>query len=831
MLYKKVLFYLILIFQLSAEDIVINGFLDLSITKSSVVSLKGNWEFYWNEFVSYEELLKKGNKSFCYVPRNWILCNPSRSGQGYATYFIKIQIPKEWVHRQVAIYIPTIGTSYKLFVNGREITEIGTIAKQKEFQKPMYGNQFVYWTAEGIDQNIYIYVANFHHRSGGLWYTIEFGLKENLERNFFLYVFYDLFVFGSVFMMFLFHLGVFFQQGILQNRINLKSEINLFYFAIFCFLISIRALLTNHYILYMLLPKSWMDWSIFVKVEYLTHILGTIVFTFIILNLYEYFLNSYVKKFTIIVNGLFFLETILLPPLMFTQHLIYNQIVILLIGIYILFLLVYHIFKRTTGAIEVLLGSLILFIALINDILYARAIISTAYIFPFGLVGFILLQSFMFSKIFQISFFRTQELIQNLKQENEFLLKFIPKDILQIFEINKNNLENKIFVKRLIVLKICFINKKHTSQKLSSAFVSEIFSLINHFDGILYKFDNEAFTFIFPIRFPIVFEFINTLRSLTHHSYLDVIRDYDYWILMDLQEVEIKTYFLNQKFNYQIFIPQLDILTILENFAFDLGINCVVLERFILELKKNFALEEFRFLLNLNYKKHTFSIWEIYFWNAEDEIKKKSFYKQDLIKAIDLIKEEKYRIAIEILIEILRNCPKDRIILFYLNYAFLRVEWFMNIELKRTVFRKVDIQVLDKQHFFLNKLLEYVTEIDDSDLKKDTILKLLNYLEVYANLHFTTEEILMEELNYLFYEQHKKEHKVFIQSLKHYINQIKAYNGSKEDQIVYRNICNELKDYLYKWLLEHIHYSDVEGYGNAIQDKEKWKNWLDYEIV
>lgn len=827
------LILILFIQNLYSNEIIKNGFLDLSNTDKKIISLKGEWEFYWNEFLNLEEIKNKYQKKYCYVPRNWFPCNPNSVGQGYATYYLKIKIPESWLNRYVGIYIPTIGTSYELFVNQKFITKIGEI-HTNEMQKPMYGNQFVYWYADQLEQNIVIYVSNFHHRSGGLWYNIEFGLRENLEKNFFLYIFYDLFVFSSVFIIGMFHLGVFFQKKYIQTMDKDRSEKNLLLFSIFCFLISIRALLTNHYVIYRILPENWINWFVFVRIEYLTHILGIIVFTIFITNLYEFKYNSIIRKITLIGNTFFLLEVIITHPYVFTSHLIYNQILILIISLYILFLIFYHTFKKTAGALEVLIGSFFLFIAMINDIFYARTEISSAYLFPFGLVLFFLLQSFMLSKIFEISFFRIKELFENLKQENILLSKFLPKDLLEIFEIKTESIQNQTVEKELVIIKILFLPKeKNLNHKISGEFFSETLNLLNSYEGILHRYDNDAFIFIFPKKFDTIFYFLDSFYNFIQLSYKELKEVFDFFIMTDIQKVELKSILVNQKINFNIDIPQLEIFNLMERISFDLSFNFISTGIFIEELFVFKEIEEVRFLLSINFNHKRIPIWEIYYW--DEKAHKKNLFKNDINKAIELFKEKKFKESSEIFCNVLNQFPEDFITVFYLNQIFIEVQKEndnnSNFDFEKEIYKKTEIKIIDNHHLFFEKTLYQLKKlIHFGEIQEEVIKKILDKMEVYSKIHFAIEEMLMKKWNYHKLDLHIEEHKGFISSLENFRFQITDLKNKKEEALL-NQIYNDLLNYLTSWIFSHLQYADVEGYSKEIPDKERWKKWIDFEFV
>jgi hypothetical protein len=283
---KRRFFFVILFFCFSNyifSENVVNGFLE--IKDSSLVNLKGNWEFYWEKFYFLEDIQKIEKKDYCFVPHNWIPCNAQQSGQGFATYYVKIKIPEHWINRNIGLYIPTIGTSYKIFINGQLVEEVGKVAPSKNEQIPLYGSRFFLWKADRLEQHILIHVSNFYHKLGGLRYNLSFGLEREILNLFYKNLFFDLSLFGAILIMALFHLGLFFQKSILnykdEHRTSYvtKQSLSILYFSIFCFLLSVRVLFVNNYLIYRIIPESYINWFLFVRIEYWTHILGLLFAT------------------------------------------------------------------------------------------------------------------------------------------------------------------------------------------------------------------------------------------------------------------------------------------------------------------------------------------------------------------------------------------------------------------------------------------------------------------------------------------------------------------------------------------------------------------------
>jgi hemerythrin-like metal-binding protein len=104
------------------------------------------------------------------------------------------------------------------------------------------------------------------------------------------------------------------------------------------------------------------------------------------------------------------------------------------------------------------------------------------------------------------------------------------------------------------------------------------------------------------------------------------------------------------------------------------------------------------------------------------------------------------------------------------------------------------------------------------------IKKIIDFILIVAKIHFLTEEYLMKSMKYLQLEEHQKEHHSFLITLEYFKEQL-----NQKDWQQIQNTIEKLSNYLSKWLVEHISYADLNGYGRFLQEKDKklFSNWLD----
>lgn len=117
-----------------------------------------------------------------------------------------------------------------------------------------------------------------------------------------------------------------------------------------------------------------------------------------------------------------------------------------------------------------------------------------------------------------------------------------------------------------------------------------------------------------------------------------------------------------------------------------------------------------------------------------------------------------------------------------------------------------DIKLIDDEHRRLFEIIKDVNDVIQANYlhdKYDEIMRLLNDLKEYTELHFSDEEHLMEKINYPELEAQKLAHSIFIERL--VTIDFDTLNNIDDNQEEY---LTELINFLLNWLSNHILASD-----------------------
>lgn len=109
-------------------------------------------------------------------------------------------------------------------------------------------------------------------------------------------------------------------------------------------------------------------------------------------------------------------------------------------------------------------------------------------------------------------------------------------------------------------------------------------------------------------------------------------------------------------------------------------------------------------------------------------------------------------------------------------------------------------KIIDSQHQYLLNLINEITE-KRKEMDLEEIKRIFIELKKYSNIHFDDEELLMKEINYPKIEEHKEQHKVFVEELD---------KIEKELMLENKYVSFEIIIFLSKWFINHILFMDKD---------------------
>ena len=321
------------------------GQLDLSkwdFDTDGPVRLSGDWEFHWEKLLRPDETPSgepHEGATFIRVPGIWNGHRVSEKkipGAGYATYRLNVLLKPTVT--PMAFKFLTMGTAFDLYVNGKKVSSAGTVGTTQDAMTPDWLPHIAGFTPDGDRMDLLLHVSNFHHRKGGAVEVIHFGtekdIREMRERSLAL----DLFLSGSIFIMGLYHLALFFIR---------KRDRTPLYFSVFCLLIAVYGLLSGERYFTQVFPGA--DWELRIRLTNLTSFLSVPTFLLFIHSLFPGECKRPVLN-ALSIPLLLLSFTVLLTPARVYSHLIpVYHLLTLIAALYTLYILILALYRKREG--------------------------------------------------------------------------------------------------------------------------------------------------------------------------------------------------------------------------------------------------------------------------------------------------------------------------------------------------------------------------------------------------------------------------------------------------------------------------------------------------
>ncbi|MFW7380425.1 MAG: 7TM diverse intracellular signaling domain-containing protein [Oligoflexus sp.] len=389
------------------------GILDLrnwDFEKQGIVELKGEWQLFWKQVISPDEIASATEFHYFPMPMLWNgknLDDILLSGDSFATYRLQVKMPAG--ERILRLLIKDLPTAYRLWMNDNEIIRFGVVGKDEASSIAAVGPRDVTLIHKGEDLDIVLQVSSFFHIAGGTWHPVKIGLAEDFERKTMLEISLDMMVLSCVIIMALYHFVIYWLRG--ENAGPLAL-------AIFCSFIAVRvAIAGDGQLAIRFFQPNFVLYRRLELISFYAAVPSFLVFAHLI---YPRFLSKNLTKASVLVCVPFLLAVALMPPRVFTETILYYQILAIILVLISLSTFVRAFIQRQDGSLIFVLGGMIMTAATINDILVARQFIHGANVIGFGLYGFIFFQSVAIAKIFARAFREVkanEKTIQNLNQK------------------------------------------------------------------------------------------------------------------------------------------------------------------------------------------------------------------------------------------------------------------------------------------------------------------------------------------------------------------------------------------------------------------------------
>ncbi len=287
---------------------------------------------------------------------------------------------------------------------------------------PQYLPQIQPVYAEDGTIELVMQVSNFRHRSGGILESLKLGDAAQIIRLRVNRIALDLFLFGSLLIMGLYHIGLFAFR---------TKETSALYFGFYCVMIALRTVLVGEVYLIHLFPNF--SWEAAHKIQTLAYYLGVPLVLSFLRTVFPKDVSGRIHRVITVFGLAFGLLVLLTPARVFTLfNPIFQVFTLTVVMPYVFFVVVRTCHNRRQGSVLIGVGTGTLAVCVLNDVIYLSIVFSDADahflrsfvgrgdLSSWGLLVLVLAQSFVLAKQFSESFGNlervAEELVASLEQ-------------------------------------------------------------------------------------------------------------------------------------------------------------------------------------------------------------------------------------------------------------------------------------------------------------------------------------------------------------------------------------------------------------------------------
>jgi DNA-binding CsgD family transcriptional regulator len=305
-------------FRVEASEAVIDLH-DWDVDQAPIVPLSGTWEIYWSELLEPTDLSSLKMESDAAVPaptghfempgiwNDWPSVEEALGGVGYATFRATVLLPPE-LHVG-AMRIPNASTAYRLWGNGMLLAESGEPGTDQRSTRPHYQIKTARYEAPDGRLDLVLQVANFHHRRGGMWRSIEIGSISGIESKHALESAYDLLLIGSF-------IGLIVYNLLVWRTVSKRSKAPLLLAILFA-VVAVRISMMGQMMVTKLIPDF--PWAVQLRIEYLTAHFALLTLTLILHVIYPQVVNRWVTIAVGVLTAVNTLSVLIMPLLVYSR--------------------------------------------------------------------------------------------------------------------------------------------------------------------------------------------------------------------------------------------------------------------------------------------------------------------------------------------------------------------------------------------------------------------------------------------------------------------------------------------------------------------------------
>lgn len=346
------------------------------------------------------------------VPGKWNNFTSRRDTPfGYGTYFKRFILPD--IPFPLAIRLPDVLSAHQVIIKNDTLYQSGRIGRS--YAEEDFGNYRIIQPlpdrfSAGDTVDLIVHLSNFHYRMGGILRSVEIGnynaMMLDKERNIFL----EALQLGGVAAM-----GVFFLIYFLFRR----QDKYIITFSLLCVSIFCYVFFNGEYLLYSLFPG--VDGSIIMGMIYVAFYFGVTINLILISELFPDEIPYWLIQIAKIIGVLAILLVILLPMDIYSYSMPVFRIYAIASGGYLIYQILKAAIHNRPGAKIIWVAMTVIFLFMLNDLLYNAHIIETGELIGWGVLFYLMILMIVSSRRFSRAINNEEKLLLDLKKLNDNL--------------------------------------------------------------------------------------------------------------------------------------------------------------------------------------------------------------------------------------------------------------------------------------------------------------------------------------------------------------------------------------------------------------------------
>ncbi|WP_185601716.1 sensor histidine kinase [Paenibacillus sp. 598K] len=398
--------------QLRADQ----GVLDLRSAEhgqgSDMAPLDGEWEFYRGKLLEPgDPQLGGADRRMIKVPASWSAASDHgllETGHGHGTYRLLLRIPPDEVGTSRGLFIRSIGSAYRIWIDGAEYAGLGTVGADDRDESPQSHINLIYFQPGQEQVELLLQVSNYSFREGGIRREMLYGSIEALTPFIVKELLYDIFIIGGFLFIGVYHLVI--------CAIRKRDPATLF-LGLVTVAVAARTLLLNGYLSKLLLGID--SWELLVKLEYVAELTAFILLVLLMKHLYPREAHRTMLYLSYLTAGGLGLYVLTQPADTFTSTLLPQTAIKAAILLYFVFYVgIRAMLRQREGARINLVALLVLTVAIVNDTFYYMGWANTVETTNYAVVLFLLAQTVIVAYRYSLLSARNDALVGELAEVN-----------------------------------------------------------------------------------------------------------------------------------------------------------------------------------------------------------------------------------------------------------------------------------------------------------------------------------------------------------------------------------------------------------------------------